>query len=144
MWCMPSSFMAPSGRSDQGTILYGMEQRLAEVLGGPLDGEPRQLSSGASRETWLLARDGVEYIAQLRRHNKAGVDEADLLPRVKDAPVPEVVAAGKDDDVLGRQWTIAKRLPGTADPRQILEENGDELLADMARVLANIHKTEPP
>jgi aminoglycoside phosphotransferase (APT) family kinase protein len=121
-----------------------MEQRIAEVLGGSIDAEPRQLSSGASRETWLFDKDGIPYVLQLRRHNKAGVDEADLLPRVRDAPVPDVVAGGWDDDVLGRQWTIAKRLPGTADPRAILDDNGDELLVDMARVLANIHKTEPP
>jgi aminoglycoside phosphotransferase (APT) family kinase protein len=121
-----------------------MEKRLAEVLGGPLDAEPRQLSSGASRETWVFAKDGVEYVAQLRRHSKAGVDEADLLPRIQNAPVPQVVASGKDDEILGREYTIARRLPGTADPRAILDDNGDDLLADMARVLADIHKTEPP
>ena len=57
-------------------------ERLAAVLGAPLAAEPRQLSGGASQETWVfeLEPDGCPLVLQLLRPERAGPE--DLRPRL--------------------------------------------------------------
>jgi aminoglycoside phosphotransferase (APT) family kinase protein len=123
-------------------------ERLAEVAGAQLTAEPRQLSGGASRETWSLEAGGRPLIAQLQRvaHDPPRPPQAPLLRAAADAgvPVAGVVAAGRDDDVLGVEWTILEALPGTADPRTIIDANGPALLGDVAAALAAVHRMPAP
>src|SRR4051794_12996539 len=131
---MPSSSTAATAFSD----------RLAEVVGAPLDGEPRQLSGGASRETWSFSAGGRPLIAQLQRvaHDPPREPQAPLLRAAKAAgvPVAEVVADGADDPVLGIEYTVMDALPGTADAQTILDANGEELLDQIAAALAAVHR----
>ena len=119
-------------------------ERLAEVAGAPLTSEPRQLSGGASRETWSFAAGGRPLIAQLQRvaHDPPRAPQAPQLRAAAAAgvPVAAVVADGVDDEVLGVEWTILEALPGTADPGTILAANGPELLDDIAAALAAVHR----
>src|SRR4051794_31604863 len=135
---MPSSSTAATAFSD----------RLAEVVGAPLDGEPRQLSGGASRETWSFSAGGRPLIAQLQRvaHDPPRPPQAPLLCAAAEAgvPVPGVVADGRDDDVLGVEWAILEALPGTADPPKILDANGAPLLDAIAAALAAVHRITAP
>ena len=131
---MPSSSTAATEFSD----------RLAEVVGAPLDGEPRQLSGGASRETWSLSAGGRPLIAQLQRvaHDPPRAPQGPLLREAKAAgvPVAEVVADGTDDPVLGVDYTVMEAVPGTADARTILEANDAALLDQIAAALAAVHR----
>src|SRR3954468_17899096 len=127
------------------TAATAFSERLAQVAGAPLTTEPRQLSGGASRETWSFAAGGRPLIAQLqrvahdpRRGGRAraagGGPQAPLLRAAAQAgvPVAAVVADGRDDEVLGVEWTILEALPGTADAKAILEANDARLLDAIA------------
>jgi aminoglycoside phosphotransferase (APT) family kinase protein len=122
--------------------------RLAEVVGAPLTEQPRQLSGGASRETWSFAAGGRPLIAQLQRvaRDPPRAPQAPLLRAAAAAgvPVAEVVADGADDEVLGVEWTILEALPGTADARAILDANGPALLDEVAGALAPVHRMPAP
>ena len=124
--------------------MTSLSERLAEVVGAPLTAEPRQLSGGASRETWSFEAACRPLIAQLQRvaHDPPRAPQAPLLRAAAAAgvPVAEVVADGEDDDVLGVEWAILEALPGTADPRTILDANGPALLDDVAAALAAVHR----
>ena len=125
-----------------------LSERLAQVAGAPLTAEPRRLSGGASRETWSFAAGGRQLIAQLQHvaHDPPRPPQAPLLRAAAAAgvPVAEVAADGRDDDVLGVEWTILEALPGTADARTILDTNGLALLDDVAAALAAVHRMPVP
>lgn len=128
-----------------------LARRLEEVYPEvTVTGVPRRLSSGASRETWRgTAQTGDDFIVQLQRGAApAGdADEAQLLRAAAEAgvPVPRVMADGADDPVLGT-YIVTGCLPGTEDPRAILD--GDAvppaaaILDDLARALAAIHRID--
>jgi aminoglycoside phosphotransferase (APT) family kinase protein len=122
--------------------------RLAEAAGAPLTAEPQRLSGGASRETWSFSAGGRPLIAQLQRvaHDPPRPPQAPLLRAAAAAgvPVAEVVADGRDDPELGVEWTILEALPGTADPREILDAGGAELLDATAAALAAVHRMPAP
>src|SRR3954451_19315820 len=126
------------------TAATAFSERLAEVVGAPLDGEPRRLSGGASRETWSFSADGRPLIAQLQRvaHDPPREPQAPLLRAAKAAgvPVAEVVADGADDPGLGIEYTVMDALPGTAAAQTILDANGEELLDQIAAALAAVHR----
>src|SRR3954468_20439013 len=130
------------------TAATAFSERLAQVAGAPLTAEPRQLSGGASRETWSFAAGGRALIAQLQRiaHDPPRPPQAPLLRAAAAAgvPVAAVVADGRDDPVLGVEWTILEALPGTADPGTILEANGPALLDEVAAALAAVHRMPAP
>src|SRR4051794_11566256 len=130
------------------TAATAFSERLAEVVGAPLDGEPRRLSGGASRETWSFSAGGRALIAQLQRvpHDPPREPQAPLLRAAAEAgvPVAEVVADGRDDEVLGIEWTVMEALPGTADARAILDANDARLLDGIANALAAVHRMPAP
>jgi aminoglycoside phosphotransferase (APT) family kinase protein len=134
-------------------------ERLGEVLGAPVR-ELRQLSGGASRETWVFDVDPAEgpprgLVLQLER--LVAEETPDLRTRPRQAPllraaaeagvpVARVVDAGEDDSVLGSSWVVVERVEGTADPRTILAGDGvppaDALLDGLAAALAAVHRIE--
>jgi aminoglycoside phosphotransferase (APT) family kinase protein len=126
--------------------------RLEEVLGEPLSGELRRLSSGASRETFAFATDSrAELVVQIARGGNKLVDAPDQATLLRAAaaagvPVPAVVADGSDDEVLGSSWTVVEALGGTTEPKAILGGEGvpgpDELIDDLAAALASIHRMD--
>jgi aminoglycoside phosphotransferase (APT) family kinase protein len=130
------------------TAATAFSERLAEAAGAPLTSEPRQLSGGASRETWSFEAGGRPLIAQLQRveHDPPRAPQAPLLRAAAAAgvPVAAVVADGRDDPVLGAEYTILEALPGTADARTILDANGPALLDDVAAALAAVHRMPAP
>jgi aminoglycoside phosphotransferase (APT) family kinase protein len=130
--------------------LRGISERLGEVLGEPLRGELRRLSSGASRETFAFATTSRgELIAQLDPRGTLHADRPPQAPLLEAAaragvPVARVVAWGSEDRVLGRSWTVLEALSGTTDPKQILARDGvpepAELIDSIGAALAAIHR----
>jgi aminoglycoside phosphotransferase (APT) family kinase protein len=128
----------------------GISERLAEVLGEPLAGELRRLSSGASRETFAFATPSHgELIAQIDPPGTLHDERPPQAPLLEAAaragvPVARVVARGSEDPVLGRSWTVLEALAGTTDPKQILAADGvpqaAELIDSIGAALAAIHR----
>jgi aminoglycoside phosphotransferase (APT) family kinase protein len=124
--------------------------RLGEVLGEPLVGELRGLSSGASRDTFAFrTRAHGPLVVQIAHEGGKLVQsppQAALFAAAAKAgvPVPAVVAHGSCDDVLGPSWTVLEALPGTTDPKLILAGDGvpdaGQLIDELARALAAIHR----
>src|SRR5438128_181553 len=110
--------------------LQAIAKRLEEVLGEPLSGTLRRLSSGASRETFALSTASHgDLIAQLdpaAAGREQRPSQAPLLEAAADAgvPVARVVARGSGDRVLGASWTVLEALSGTSDPARILAAEG--------------------
>jgi aminoglycoside phosphotransferase (APT) family kinase protein len=124
--------------------------RLGDVLGSAVTDGPRQLSGGASQETWVFdTDDGRALVLQLLRPDRAGGDDhrPALLSAAASAgvSVAALVADGADDELLG-SYVVVERLEGTADPAQILsgEDVPDaQALVDMlAAELAALHTME--
>lgn len=128
-----------------------LARRLEEVYPEVRIGPPmRRLSSGASRETWRgETTEGEGFIVQLQRGANEGLDtdEASLLRAAAEVgvPVPKVMADGADDPVLGT-YMVTGALPGTEDPRAILDGHGvppaGAVLDDLARALAAVHEID--
>ena len=139
-----------SGRSDRAGAIA---ERLLAVLGAPLTTVPRQLSGGASQETWVfeVEPDSRPLVLQLLRPDRTGPE--DLRPQlIRQASevgvtVAPLVAEGTGDEALG-SWIVVERVPGTADPKEILA-GGDgfpspaELIDGLAAELAAIHRMKP-
>ena len=124
--------------------------RLAEVLGTTLATEPRQLSGGASQETWVFdTMEGRALVLQLLRPDRAGAE--DLRPALLRAAsaagvtVAPLVADGTGDELLG-SWVVIERVEGTADPGPIVSGEGvppaAEIVDGLAAELAAIHRME--
>ena len=126
--------------------------RLGEVLGEPLVGELRRLSSGASRDTFAFCTGSRgSLVVQIAREGGKLVQsppQAALFAAAAEAgvPVPRVVLHGAADEVLGPSWTVLEALPGTTDPKPILAGEGvpdaAQLLDDLAGALAAIHRMQ--
>ena len=114
-------------------------------------GEPQSLSrltGGATMESWRFASGEESFV--LRRapslvfmeNRPFGHDtEAAVIRAAHAAGVtaPEVVAELEPDDGIGSGF-VMRALPGTPNPKQILEmADPDALLRDAARDLARIH-----
>lgn len=135
-----------SGGSERaGAIAGGLEA----VLGTPLTAEPRQLSGGASQETWVFEAgpESRALVLQLLRPERAGPEDLrpKLIRRAAEAgvTVAPLVAEGTGDEVLG-SWIVVERVAGTADPKEILAGDGlpspAELIDGLAAELAAIHR----
>jgi len=134
------------GASDR---LGVVSERLEAVLGEPLVGGVRQLSGGASRETFELASASRgNLVAQVDRQLAADSDsppQAALLAAAAQAgvPVARVVAHGRQDPVLGN-WIVLEAIAGTTDPTTILAGEGvpdaPQLLQSIAAALAAVHR----
>lgn len=138
--------------------------RLQEVLGRALDDPSvrvehlRRLSGGASRETWSFdaARAGGSDPLILRRDppgapRSGGMGlEARVLRAAGSAgvPVPGVVTASDDSNLLGSSFMVVERIEGETIPRRILREPDlagarRGLAAECGRVLAALHSVDP-
>ena len=127
-------------------------RRLEEVVGEPLSGEVRRLSSGASRETFAFSTPRGDLVVQIARGagNKLvnATSQGQLLRAAAETgvPVPAVVADGGDDEILGSSWTVVEALSGTTDPQAILSgegaPGGEELIDGLAAALASIHRID--
>ena len=136
---------------ERGTLerTAALDARLAEVLGEPLTGEVRQLSGGASRETYrcTCASRGAMILQSEHRGKPSGEPpgQAALLraAALAGVPVATVLAHGSEDPVLGAAWTLVEALPGTTDPSEIIPAAADgapELLDSVAEALAAVHR----
>jgi len=124
--------------------------RLAEVLGEPVTGELRQLSGGASRETFLCACASRGELVLQSEHGAKPSGEPPGQVALLDAaaragvPVSTVLAHGHDDPVLGAAWTIVQALAGTTDPSQLIaaasKDGAAELIDSLAAALAAVHR----
>ncbi|MCW2665289.1 MAG: phosphotransferase family protein [Frankiales bacterium] len=138
-----------------------LDQRLADLLREVL-ADPaaqvrgvRQLSGGASRETWafeLVPGSGAARTLVLRRDPplaprpelmalEARATEAAAAAGV---PEPAIVASGSDPDVLGAPFIISKFVPGETLARRILRDDAyaqirPHLAAQCGDLLARIH-----
>lgn len=138
-----------------------LDQRLADLLREVL-ADPaaqvrgvRQLSGGASRETWafeLVPGSGAARTLVLRRDPplaprpelmalEARATEAAAAAGV---PEPAIVASGSDPDVLGAPFIISEFVPGETLARRILRDDAyaqirPHLAAQCGDLLARIH-----
>ncbi len=125
-------------------------QHLQRTLGEPLQGEPRRLSSGASRETFLFSTAGHgALVVQIARGTDKVVSappETALLRAAAAAgvPVPAVIAEGPGEGPMGSGWTVLQALEGSSDPKAILAGEGVPepglLIDQLASALAAIHR----
>jgi aminoglycoside phosphotransferase (APT) family kinase protein len=137
-------------KRDAGERIGEIAERLGDVLDEPLVGEIRQLSSGASRETFLFATASRgELVVQIDSHAGSGTDrpgQAALLAAAEQAgvPVPRVVTRGTEDPVLGPSWIVVEAIAGTTDPGEILAGTGvidaPHLIDSIAAALAAVHR----
>jgi aminoglycoside phosphotransferase (APT) family kinase protein len=126
----------------------GLARVCARVGLGALSLAPQRLTGGAVMESWRFAAGDDTYV--LRRapslafmegrpyahHVEAALIEA---ARLADVTAPEVVAVLEEADGLGSGF-VMRALPGTADPKVILEcDDPAGLLRQAARDLARIH-----
>lgn len=126
----------------------GLARVVARVGLGALSLAPQRLTGGAVMESWRFAAGTSTYV--LRRapslafmegrpyahHVEAALIEA---ARLADVTAPEVVAVLEEADGLGSGF-VMRALPGTADPKVILEcDDPAGLLRQAARDLARIH-----
>ncbi len=140
---------APSERPE-GERTAAIRARLGEVLGELPTGEIRQLSSGASRETYLCAC-GLrgDLVLQSEHGGKPSGEppgQAALLQAAArvGVPVASVAAHGGDDPVLGAAWTLVEALTGTTDPKQIISaaaaHDAPKLIDSVAQAVAAVHR----
>jgi len=126
----------------------GLARVVARVGLGSLSLAPQRLTGGAVMESWRFACGEKAFV--LRRapslafmegrpyahHVEASLIEA---ARLADVTAPEVVAVLEEADGLGSGF-VMRALPGTADPKVILEcDDPAGLLRQAARDLARIH-----
>lgn len=109
-----------------------------------------RLSGGANLESWYFAAAGQGYV--LRRAPSADwvkerpmglATEAATIRRAHAAGVaaPEIVVELEPGDELGIGF-VMRALPGTAAPTTVLGEAKPEMITDLARELAAIHRVD--
>ena len=131
--------------------------RLASVLGaGGIEGL-RQLSGGASRETWaFVAVDGADSRRSLILQRQRAGSERDIAVEAAavraagegGVPVAEVVASSTDPEVLGAPFMIVTEVPGETIARRILRDERFAaarvaLPAQLGQALAALHALDP-
>ena len=130
---------------------------LATVLGGAEIVDLRQLSGGASRETWSFAARAADdqresLILQRQRpgsERDMAVEVAVLrVARTAGVPVAEVVASGPGDDALGAAYMVVRRVEGETIARKILRDEEfararTVLPGQLGRALAALHQLPP-
>jgi len=129
-----------------------MASTLAEVLDeGPVSGL-RQLSGGASRETWQFATASRTLILQRQRSGDVrdmSIEVAVLrAAHAGHVPVPEVIAASTDASGLGAAYMVLSHVEGETIARKILRDDTfadarPRLAADCAVALARLHGIDP-
>src|SRR4029079_13724206 len=131
--------------------------RLASVLGAGGIEELRQLSGGASRETWAFAAvDGAGKRESLILQRQRAGSERDIAVEAAavraagegGVPVAEVVASWTDPEVLGAPFMIVTEVPGETIARRILRDEcftiaRGALPAQLGQALAALHALDP-
>jgi len=140
-------------------------EQVESIVGSALDRSDisvrdlRQLTGGASRETWACVAQlgGERRELIIRRDPPAAMRGAGEMAREASAiqaasragvPVPQVIAHSEDPSLLETPYMIMDFVAGETRPRRILgDERFAELRAGLARecgeVLARIHAIEP-
>ena len=137
---------------DIADLRKGLGRVCARAGLGTLTGEPQRLTGGAVMESWRFGA-GRESFVLRRAPSLAFMEgrpyghalEAALIEaaHAKGVTAPEVVAVLEEADGLGSGF-IMRALPGTADPKVILDcDDPDGLLREIARDLARIHRLRP-
>jgi aminoglycoside phosphotransferase (APT) family kinase protein len=139
----------------------GAESDLAGRLASVLDADGivglRQLSGGASRETWsFTALDGSGISRSLILQRQRAGSERDIAVEAAavraagagGVPVAEVVAASTDPEVLGAPFMIVTEVPGETIARRILRDERfavarEALPTQLGRALAALHALDP-
>lgn len=127
-----------------------LREGVAALLGAPV-GEPRQLTGGASRETWAFP--GATP-AVLRRDPPGHGDPARMRAEVAclraaaaaGVPVPAVLAAGDTAPGIEAPFILTEHVAGEALPRKLLRDPEFDavrpgLAAELGRVLGAVHGT---
>lgn len=120
-------------------------------LKGTIDNLHR-LTGGATMESWRFSCGKQDFVLRrapsldFMKDRPFGHDvEAAIIRAARGAGVtaPEVVAELKPEDGIGSGF-VMRALPGTPNPKQILEmDRPDTLLREAARDLARIHSLKP-
>lgn len=130
-------------------MTVGLAKVLAARLGADVR-ELRQLTGGASRETWSFEADGQRMVL---RRDPPGDPRAEGMAREAAAiaaaaragvPVPPLVDTGSDPAVLGAPYLITGFVEGETIARKLLREPRyatarSGLAAELGRTLARIH-----
>jgi aminoglycoside phosphotransferase (APT) family kinase protein len=134
---------------DSDTLQAGLARVSARAGLGVLAGSPQRLTGGAVMESWRFAAGDCAFVlrrapslAFMEGRPYGHAAEAALIEatRAKGVTAPEVVAVLDEADGLGSGF-VMRALPGTADPKVILEcDDPDGLLREAARDLARIHR----
>ena len=134
-----------------GALEQGLARALSRVgLGPPTD--LQRLTGGATMESWRFASGGKDYVLR-RAPSLSFMDgrpfghdtEAAVIRAARAAAVtaPEVLVELDAGDGIGSGF-VMRALPGTPDPRAILEmDDPAGLLREIARDLARIHSLAP-
>ena len=131
--------------------------RLASVLGADRIDGLRQLSGGASRETWsfvAVVGSGIHRSLILQRQRAGSerdiaVEAAAVRAAGADGvPVAEIVASSTDPDALGAPFMILTEVPGETIARRILRDERfaaarAALPAQLGEALAALHALDP-
>lgn len=131
--------------------------RLASVLGAGGIEALRQLSGGASRETWaFVAVDGTGNRRSLILQRQRAGSERDIAVEAAavraagagGVPVAEVVASSTDPEVLGAPFMIVTEVPGETIARRILRDDRfaaarTALPGQLGQALAALHALDP-
>jgi aminoglycoside phosphotransferase (APT) family kinase protein len=130
---------------------------LSRLLGGRVE-ELHRLSGGASRETWsfvAVGDDGSRRRLVLRRDppgaSREGMGKEAALLRAAakgGVPVPEVVVASDDPEVLGSSFLIMEHIDGETIPRRVLREEEFRAVRPLlawqcGEILARLHAIDP-
>lgn len=114
-----------------------------------------RLPAGASRETWLLDRDGATPL--VLRLNTPGAADHDALLREADCmaaagaagvPSPRVLASGVGPGALAEGYVLMAHVTGESVPQRILRDEAyadlrDRFAAECGAVLARLHRADP-
>ena len=136
---------------EEDRLKAGLARAMARAGLGAPEGLHR-LTGGATMESWRFSAGGEDFV--LRRAPSLAfmedrpfghATEAAIITAVRDAGVtaPEVIVVLEPEDGIGSGF-VMRALPGTPDPRAILEmDKPNALLAEVARDLARIHSLPP-
>ena len=130
----------------------GLGRALARA-GLPAPTRLERLTGGANMESWRFAAGGEDFVlrraptVEMMADRPFGHDvEAAVIRAARrgGVPAPEVMVELEPEDAIGSGF-VMRAIPGTPDPRTILETgDAERLLADCAEALAAIHRVAPP
>lgn len=146
---------SPPGSTDSPEAASDVLAALRSAVPGAGVTSGRRLPAGASRETWLLDRDGDVPLV-LRLNTPGSIDHEALLREAAlmrlagaaGVPSPEVLAHGAGDGPLAAGYVLMTHVPGESVPQRILRDPAMAGLragfaADCGEILARLHTIDP-